>query len=126
MIGIVSVTSDTRAVRVALLSHHWAEFQTVRTTQDWAGLHGFGYHYAPADRAFLKECAGPAAVAPPVPAVDRAARHAVCQEELDHVAAVTEVGMYTQLVNQLARRGIHWHGRCLTEGEVVSALGEPT
>lgn len=127
MIGIVSVTSDIRAVRIALLSHHWLEFHTVTSTQDWAGLFAYGYRYAPGDRAFRKDCVvdAPEAVEGAVadPLADRAARRAVCQVELDELAAVREVGMYVQTVSQLARQGIHWHGRCLTENEVVTALG---
>lgn len=133
MIGIVSVTSDSRAVRIALLSHHWLEFHEVNNTQDWAGLFAYGYRYAAGDRAFRKDCvvetpelaeeASEADEAIADPAAERAARRAVCQVELDELAAVTEVGMYVQTVSQLARQGIHWHGRCLTENEVVAALG---
>jgi hypothetical protein len=126
MIGIVSVTSDTKSVRIALLSHHWTEFQTVRGLNDWAGLGAFGYRYAPGDRAFLKDCVFQGVAPPPDPQAERAARRDLCQAELDHLAEVREVGMYRQNVTQLARRGLHWRGRCLTEDEVASALGAAT
>ena len=124
MIGIVSVTSDSSAVRIALLSHHWTDFPTARGGQDWAGLASRGYRYAPADRAFMKDCVGPAGPDKPAGAAppDRELRRVLCQAALDHLAGVAEVGMYTQMVAQLARRGLHWRGRCLTQGEVVSAL----
>jgi hypothetical protein len=127
MIGIVSVTSDIRSVRIALLSHHWLEFHTVNRAQDWAGLFAFGYRYAAGDRAFRKDCVVERVAAAEGgvtdPQEERAARRVVCQAELDDLAAVTEVGMYVQAVSQLARQGIYWHGRCLTENEVVAALG---
>jgi hypothetical protein len=125
MIGIVSITPDAGAVRIALLSHHWAEFQAVRSSEDWAGLAGLGYRYVPVDRAFLKECGGRTASATAGAApVDRETRHALCQAALDHLTTVTEIGMYPQSVAQLARRGLRWGGRCFTPGDVITRLGE--
>lgn len=125
MIGIVSITPGAASVRIALLSHHWADFQTVRSSQDWAGLARLGYRYVPGDRAFLKACDGrPVSAAAGAPPADRETRHALCQAALDHLTAVTEVGMYPQSVAQLARQGLRWGGRCFTQGEVITGLGE--
>ncbi|HMA33634.1 MAG TPA: hypothetical protein VKY74_04060 [Chloroflexia bacterium] len=119
IIGIVSVMSANNGIRIALLSHHWAALQAVSQTRDWAGLAAGGYSYAGGDRAFTKEC-GAAGAHPPA---DMETRKAWCQVELDQLAAVPAVGMYRQSVAQLARRGLQWHGRCLTEDAVATALG---
>jgi len=119
MIGIVSVTGANHGIRVAMLSHHWAALQAVGQARDWSGLAGGGYAYTVSDRAFHKECSAPGTPPP----VDIEARKAWCQAELDYLAAVPAVGMYRQSVAQLARRGLHWQGNCLTEEAVIKALG---
>jgi hypothetical protein len=107
-----------QGIRIALLSHHWSALQAISQTRDWAGLAAGGYAYTAADRAFHKACGDSA----PQPA-DLEARKVWCQAELEYLAAVPEVGMYRQSVAQLARRGLHWQGRTLTEEAVIVALG---
>jgi hypothetical protein len=127
MIGIVSVAGDSSTVRVALLSHYWDDFYTVQRSQEWGGLAGCGYHYAAGERAFIKDCAGrePAAPATPQsPPADLATRRDLCQAALDAITMLPEMGMYTKVAAQLARRGLEWRGRCLTEQDVINALGD--
>ena len=119
IIGIVTVVGANQGIRVAVLSHHWAAIQAISQARDWAGLAAAGYAYTVADRAFHKAC-NPANTAPPV---DLEARKVWCQAELDALAAVPAVGMYRQSITQLARRGLHWQGRSLTEEAVIVALG---